>query len=329
MATLKDVAREAGLSVGTVSRVLNNRGYISDETRESVQRAMARLNYQPNEMARSLSRKKSSMIGVIVPNIDHPYFAKLISCLDASARRQGYEILLFASHGKAEREEEYVRLCSSNRVAGLILCSGDFSTTKLRDLGLPVIAYELFADDSDAAMECDNYEGGVLAAQELIQAGCRKILSISGAGPVNMPADARSEGFLETCRASEGVEAYNRVCKAERIRDLDYMPEINAFLDEFPDADGIFAGSDVIAAMVLKSLRARSRKVPEDVKVLGYDDVMLAELTDPSLTTIHQPVAEMADACMQFISRAAKGESIPVRTTFHVRLTRRESTATG
>ena len=169
MATLKDVAREAGLSVGTVSRVLNNRGYISESTRQSVEQAMKRLNYQPNEMARSLSRQSSSMVGVIVPSITHPYFSKLISCLEEAARREGYEIHLFASRGKASREEEYVRVCSSNRVAGLILCSGSVNTAKLRDLGFPVVAYERFLNEADAAVECNNYEGGALAAEELLR----------------------------------------------------------------------------------------------------------------------------------------------------------------
>ena len=111
MATLKDVAREAGLSVGTVSRVLNNRGYISDETRQSVNRAMKKLNYQPNEMARSLSKQRSSMIGVIVPSISHPYFSKLVESLESTAHHEEYEILLFVSQGRLDREEEYVRAC--------------------------------------------------------------------------------------------------------------------------------------------------------------------------------------------------------------------------
>ena len=124
MATLKDVARESGLTVGTVSRVLNNRGYISEKTRNRVYEVMKELNYQPNEMARSLSKQSSNTIGVIVPHIVHPYFAKLISNLEVAAYNNKYKILLFNSKGKNAREEEYIEMCRSNRVAGLILCSG-------------------------------------------------------------------------------------------------------------------------------------------------------------------------------------------------------------
>ena len=323
MATLKDVAREAGLSVGTVSRVLNNRGYISEETRQSVSQAMKKLNYQPNEMARALSRSRSSMIGVIVPSISHPYFSKLIACLEDAARRESYEILLFASQGKASREEEYVRACCSNRVAGLVLCSGQVRTAMLRDLGFPVVTYERFLNDADAGVECDNYQGGRLAAEALLNAGCRNLISISGAGQVSMPADARRDGFLDTCGRRAGVRARDFVCSPERIGDLDYIPELYAFLDEVPDVDGVFASSDVIAAQMIRALRERGKSVPEDVRIVGYDDVLISELTDPQLTTIHQPVREMADACIDIIKRAADEEEYPSRTTFPVTLVRR------
>ena len=115
MATLKDVARRSGLTVGTVSRVLNNRGYISEQTRRKVYDVMKELDYQPNEMARSLSKKRSNTIGVIVPHIVHPYFARLVSDLEQAAYDRKYKILLFNSQGKDEKEEEYIEMCKSNR----------------------------------------------------------------------------------------------------------------------------------------------------------------------------------------------------------------------
>ena len=325
MATLKDVAREAGLSVGTVSRVLNNRGYISEETRIRVRDAMEKLHYQPNAMARSLSKQSSSMIGVIVPNIAHPYFCQVISCLENAAHREGYEILTFASHGKLSREEEYVQMCSGNRVAGLILCTGSVKTAKLKDLGFPVITYERFLNDADAGVECNNYEGGMLAAEELIQKGCRKLICISGAADVSMPAEARKEGFRDVCAAHPDVSARSFTCSPERIGDLKYMDEIRRFLDEVPDADGVFADSDVIAIQTVCALREKGRQVPEHVRVVGYDDILFADMVSPGVTTIHQPVQEMADACIDIIKKAAVGEAYPARTVFHVSLVRRET----
>ena len=326
MATLKDVAREAELSVGTVSRVLNNQGYISEETRKRVQEAMGRLHYQPNAMARSLSKKSSSMIGVIVPSISHPYFAKVLSCLESEAHEKNYQLLLFCSQGKKSREEEYVRVCISNRVAGLVLCSGTVETAKLRDLGFPVVTFERFLNNADAGVECDNYEGGVIAAGELIRAGCTRLLCIGGKGEVSMPADARRVGFMDTCARYPEVKVREYLCAPEHLDDLNYFQELKMFLDEAPDTDGIFAGSDVIGMQVMAELTARGRRVPQDVKVVGYDDVNLAKMTTPQMTTIRQPVTEMAREAIRVIEKAAHHESYPVRTMFHVTLERRGTT---
>ena len=326
MATLKDVAREAGLSVGTVSRVLNNRGYISEETRQSVTDAMARLHYQPNAMARSLSKQSSSMIGVIVPSISHPYFAKVLSCLESAAHEENYQILLFCSQGKVSREEEYVRVCCSNRVAGLVLCSGAVKTGKLRDLGFPVVAFERYLNEADAGVECDNYEGGAIAARELIRTGSRKLLCIGGKGEVSMPADARREGFLDVCREHPDVIVKECLCSAEHLDDLNYYPELSEFFDSMPDTDGIFAGSDVIGMQSITELEKRGKRVPDDVRIVGYDDVNIAQMTTPQLTTIHQPVLEMARECISIIVKAANNEGYPTRTMFRVALERRGTT---
>ena len=124
MATLKDVAKETGLTVTTVSRVLNNRGYISEDTRQKVYDAMKKLNYHPNEVARSLSKKTSNTIGVIVPHIRHPYFSEMISHLEDAANDRGYKIILCNSQDKDAKTREYLEMCTSNRVAGIVLCSG-------------------------------------------------------------------------------------------------------------------------------------------------------------------------------------------------------------
>jgi len=328
MATLKDVAKEAGLSVGTVSRVLNNRGYISDETRDNVKRAMARLNYQPNEVARSLSKQNSNTIGVIIPSIEHPYFAKVLSCLEQAAHEQGYKLLLFCSRGETSREDEYIKACRSNRVAALILCTGSVRTSRMRNLGFPLITYERFINTGDAGVECDNYEGGRFAARELIQAGCRKLVCLRAIQEVSLPADSRKDGFLDECRDS-GVDAYDYSFPPENLDDMEYRDLIRKFLDACPEADGVFAGSDVIAAQVLQVCKQRGIRVPQDLKVVGYDDVLLSQMTTPDITTIHQPVREMAEACVDIVRRSAEGESLPSRTTFHVSLIRRGSTAVG
>ena len=174
MATLKDVAKETGLTVSTVSRVLNNRGYISADARERVYEAMKRLNYQPNELARSLSKQTTNTIGVIVPHIDHPYFARLLSSLETAAYKSGYKLLLFNSGERDEKEDRYLEMCKGSRVAGIILCSGRVETQCFEGLGVPLVTVERFLESGTAAVECDNRQGGRLAAKHLLERGCRK-----------------------------------------------------------------------------------------------------------------------------------------------------------
>ena len=325
MATLKDVARESGLTVGTVSRVLNNRGYISELTRNKVYEVMKQLNYQPNEMARSLSKQKNNTIALIVPHIVHPYFSKLISCMELSAAQHKYKILLFNSKGKEEKEEEYIEMCKSNRVEGIVLCSGSFHTEKFKNLHCPLITMERFMDEGTAGIECDNYQGGLLAAEHMISRGCRQLLYIGGVNEQPMPADERKRAFADVCRK------YGILFREENpgqvfYNDMKYYSVIQQALDKYPETDGIFASSDLIAAQVLQVCREKGMTVPGRMKVVGFDDEYLASLTVPEITTIRQPLKEMAETAISMIAKAAAGEMVAARSVFPVQLIQRGTT---
>lgn len=324
MATLKDVARESGLTVGTVSRVLNNRGYISEQTREKVFEVMRQLNYQPNEMARSLSKQKSNTVGVIVPHIVHPYFAKMISNLELAAYEHKYKILLFNSKGKEEKEEEYIEMCKSNRVSGVVLCSGTISTEKFRNLGCPLITFERFIDGGTAGILCDNYQGGMLAAERLIERGCRNILHIGGINDSPMPADERKIACEAVCR-KKGI-GFAEVDPGQIFYDdMNYYPIIREALERYPETDGIFASSDVIAAQAIQVCHEKGTSVPEQMKIVGFDDVNVASLTIPGITTVRQPVREMAEAIIKTLDNASNGIMVPAKTVFPVSLVVRGS----
>lgn len=205
MATLKDVAEASGLTVGTVSRVLNNRGYISPKTREKVYQVMKELNYQPNETARILAKQKSNIIGIVLPNVEHPYFAKILGCLEREAAKLGYRIMLFVSRNREEQEEKCIDMCKGSRVAGVVLCSGSFETEKFKGLNFPLITLERSMDEGTLGIECDNYQGGVMATELLINKGCHKLMYIGGmsaGNDVHMPADDREIAFRNTCEST-------------------------------------------------------------------------------------------------------------------------------
>ena len=325
MATLKDVARESGLTVGTVSRVLNNRGYISEQTRAKVYEVMKQLNYQPNEMARALSKQQSNVIGLIVPHITHPYFAKMINAIEEAASRSNYRILLFSSRFKDEKEEEYIEMCKSNRVAGVILCSGALSTEKLANLGCPVVTIERSIGAGTAGVECDNYQGGVLATQHLIDQGCRHLVHLAGVPNEAMPGDERQHAFIDICEKN-GISHIEFASPKVSYEETDYYTMIQQVLDQYPETDGIFASSDVIAAQTIQVCHHRGINVPEQLKIVGFDDVSIAALTSPELTTIQQPVQQMAEAAVFSLIQAISGSVVAAKTMFPVSLIVREST---
>ena len=325
MATLKDVAKETGLTVSTVSRVLNNRGYISEETRKKVYEAMKKLNYRPNEVARSLSKQTTNTIGVIVPHIRHPYFAELISNLESQAYHYDHKILLFNSQEKNEKEWEYMEMCTSNRVAGVILCSGTVGVEKFTGLNVPLITIERYLENGTAEVECDNEQGGRLAAQHLIDCGCKHLIHISGVHETAMPADARAVGFRAVCEKQK-VSYQIADTTAFEYNHLEYHQILEKLLKENPDTDGIFASSDLIASQVIQVGAQMGKRVPEDIQLIGFDDVMISTVTTPQITTIHQPVEEMTELCVEYIAKSLKNESVPQKIVLPVRLVQRGTT---
>lgn len=325
MATLKDVAKETGLTTSTVSRVLNNRGYISDNARKKVDEAIKKLNYRPNEAARALQNKSTNTIGLIVPHIDHPYFGKLIGHLEAQAYERGYKVLLLNTHNTYEKEDEYIRLCASNKVAGIVLCSGTTALEIFDGIDMPVITIERFLDNGTAAVECDNKRGGVLAAEKLLACGCRHLLYVGNISNHSMPADLRLTGFREVCER-EGVPFVELLTDHSAHFYMQYCEKLEQTIKEHPQTDGIFANSDVIAAQVLQTCDKLHIPVPEQMKVIGFDDVNIAELTIPQLTTIHQPVEELAEIAVKLLHDAVTGKLVPLRTVLPVCLVERKST---
>ena len=340
MATLKDVARETGLTVTTVSRVLNNRGYISEETREKVYAAMKKLNYRPNEVARSLSKKSTNTIGVIVPHIRHPYFSELISNLENEASKRGYKMILCNSQEKENKEREYLEMCTSNRVAGIVLCSAGVAVEEFQGSNIPLITIERYMENGTASVECDNKQGGKLAAEHLISCGCKNLLHISGVYETAMPADDRALGFIEVCEKA-GVSHREVATNTYQYNNLEYHDFLEEVLKENyhvdnraendencgkKQIDGIFASSDLIAAQILQVCSKLGIHVPQDIKLVGFDDVNISSLTTPRITTIHQPIKEIAELTLELLINAQDGKTVAKRSLLPVSLVKREST---
>lgn len=324
MATIKDVAKKVGVTPTTVSRVLNNRGYISDKTRKAVYKAMEELNYQPNEIARSLTKKDTNCIGIILPSIRHPFFSAVLDSLEYYAAQRGYKIMVCNSQENQEKEKEYLEMLDSNRVSGIIFCSRSGEIEGNLAMSRPVIAFEREVSDQVPAVLCDNYQGGVLATKRLIEGGSRHLIALGGAKEVHLPADTRCEAFLKTCEM-HGIDGQIFYSSEERFNHQKYEDWIEKILREYEKTDGIFATSDVIGAQVIRVCHRLGYCVPEDIQIIGFDDTHIAELTCPALTSVHQPIDQMCDYAVDAIVRKMRGEMIPTKIVLPVDLTERGS----
>ncbi|GFZ31080.1 LacI family transcriptional regulator [Clostridium zeae] len=322
MATIKDVAEIAGVTVTTVSRVLNDRGYISETTRKKVYDAMKELSYQPNELARSLFRKKSNIIGLIVPDVSHPFFAKLTSYIEAYAYAAGYKILLCNSYQDSVKEKDYVEMLKRNQVDGIIMGSHTLETSDYLTPTLPIVAIDRDFSNNIPFITSDNYAGGLLATNLLLDKGCKKLAHISGPLELNTPANKRYEAFMNAVleRKVQHVVEQTKLDVYESYKKLAYK-----IFKEHPDIDGIFASSDMIAAAMMQVSQELGKEVPRDIRIIGYDDVEVASLMTIPLTTIKQPIDEMAQLAIEILLNQMENKKVEIENILPVKLIERKS----
>ncbi len=325
MSTLKDVAEKCGVTVTTVSRMLNGRGYVSEKTKKKIRQAMKELNYQPNAFARALSLQKSSFIGLIVPSASNMFFCKVIDSVERYVSLNGYKLLLCNSNLEPKKEIEYFDMLNANKVAGVILASRTQDIDKNIAIDAPVISIDRVISPRIPSICSDNYQGGVLAAEHLIASGCKKLVHISGSTNLNMDGNKRYYGFKEVCE-KKGVPHFVVDATEDQFVSMHYETIINVLLDKYPDVDGIFTSNDIIAAQVITICNKRGIKIPDQIKIVGYDDIDLCKLCSPSITTIHQSVDEICQYAVESIIFKAENKTMPSSITFPVRLIKRETT---
>ncbi|WP_077533821.1 LacI family DNA-binding transcriptional regulator [Massiliimalia massiliensis] len=325
MSTLKDVSERAGVTVTTVSRVLNNRGYISEKTRAKVYQSMKELNYQPNELARSLTKKHSNMIGVIVPTIQHPFFSQLTFYLEQYCFKKNFKILLCNSQAQVEKEKEYIDMLKSNQVAGIIIASRTPDVEQYVEQDMPIVMIERQSGGYGINICCDNELGGELATRHLIACGCKKLLHISGEFSKGLPGDKRAVAFERVCQ-EVGVPYQIFTTTEQEFYTRSYAEIIREVFAQMPDVDGIFASNDTMAAQILQYCYDHGIDVPGQLQVVGFDDVELCHLTTPQLTTIRQPIERMAEAAVNSILGRRGKKAVAMRTILPVELKMRGST---
>jgi LacI family sucrose operon transcriptional repressor len=290
MAKLQDVAEKAGVSVTTVSRVINNYGYLGKKTVEKVNAAMRELHYLPSTAARSLQGKGTNLVGLIFPGVSNPFFGELVERLEYRFFEKGYKVILCDSMSDREKEREYLRMLAANKVDGIIAGSHNAGIEEYEATGAAIIAFDRNISEKIPIVCSDNYAGGRMAAERLIAAGAKKIVMLSGENNPEHPTYKRYEGYANAL-SERGMKPILYKCAQPKIA-LKTM-QLKKILQE-SEADGYFCTDDLTALLLIGEAKKLSIGVPGDVKVIGYDATAHVRTYYPFLTTIAQPIEDAA-----------------------------------
>lgn len=302
MATIKEVAKLAGVGTSTVSRYFNQSGYISEEAKEKIRLACEELNYTPNELARAMKLKHSKTIGVMIPTICNPFFTELVHGIEQRLLKMGYKTVLCNTNGDLELEQNYLNLATSNRFDGIILITGSYEFLKLKTK-IPMILLDRIDMEGSPhiSLTSNNRQGARLAAEHLIACGCKKLMYLDS-GEEIIPAKERMEGFLEVVDQHQLPYAILRVTELNN----NYMKSLVE-----DGLDGVFAWNDISAVQCLSCCAQAGIRVPEQLQLVGYDNIEMTEMVYPKLTTVAQPLNELAILTSEYITELIEGKIKP------------------
>lgn len=307
--TLKELAKKAGVSTATVSMILNQKDQsISEATRNKVKALAKEYQYIPNTNARSLVTRKTKTIGLIIPDITNPFFPEVARGVEDRASKSRYSIILCDTDDNEGRERQCVKILAEKMVDGIIFthcAERDEPSDEFNTFGLPIIlidrdAYSLA--NIRGRVTVDNCRGAFLAVEHLIQCGCRHILFLSGE-LCTQTAKERLTGY------HKALSAHGLLFEETNVRAGAYKLEwgkqaVDQALKEKKIFDGVFCGNDLIGIGAMKRLQERGFQVPEDVQLTGFDDIYMASLMEPPMTTVRQPAYEMGYQAAELLIKA-------------------------
>jgi DNA-binding LacI/PurR family transcriptional regulator len=329
--TLEQVAELAGVSRSTASRAINGGSKVSERAQRAVDDAVRQLGYAPNPAARTLVTRRTGSVAFVVPEPDEmvfsdPFFARTLHVVTDVLSAQDLQVVLLIARPNDDRQR-VLRYLRGHHIDGAIVVShhrGDGLSGRFAELGLPstFIGRPWTCADQVSYVSTDNVEGSRQATAVLLERGCRRIATIAGPADMTVGHDRLAgwrQALAEAGQATDAV-VYGDFTEAGGVE------ACAALVDAHPDVDGIVAASDLMASGALRALAARGRRVPDDVAVTGYDDLGIAEHTDPPLTTLRNPIPEMAEhAARLLIDQLDGGAGKPQQVIFSPTLVRRTS----
>lgn len=325
MATIKDVALDAGVAVGTVSKVINGQ-YVSEKNRKKVEESIERLGYQMNFYARGLKVRNTYTVAAIVPETINPFFSLWVYYVEQALYKNGYKMFLCNTQGTTEKEQSYFRMAAQNKVDGIICVTyGDVEEYVQEDI--PVVSLDRHFEKRICCVSSDNYHGGELAAEKMISTGSTRLLYMRSGSILPGETMKRGSGFVDYCRAhGASVDTLDLGDDFEIFRDGN--TSIDDVLQEFLIAsrksgkmryDGIYTSTDSLAWALLNQTKKLGIRVPEEVQIIGHDGLRMMNRGNYLVSTIVQPVKEMAEKSVEIVLKKIRGEETDIMTILPVK----------
>lgn len=309
MASIREVAKRAGVAACTVSRVLNGTATVAPETRRKIEQAMEELDYIPNELARGMFRQKAGIIAMLVPSIRHPFFSSLADCIERRLYEKGYKLMLCSTSDDLEREREYLNFLKSNIVDGVIMAVNSLEKEEYEAYAKPMIMLDYDTDGRIPLVVSDHEMGGRLAAQEFIRCNCRYVMHLCNVEAASKVVSYEAHRELERELKEHGIN-----CRKVEIKwntfDFDGYSELaKLILETYPDIDGVMA-ADMPAMAFLNAALDLGRAVPDEFTVVAYDGTYVVNMNQKSLTTVVQPIGEIANRVVDTMCRLVDKELV-------------------
>ncbi len=323
----RDVARATGLNISTVSRSLNDQAGVSGKTRERVVEAARRLGYRRNTLASGLITRSTRTLGLILSDVRNPFAAELARGVEDAAHSAGYQVMLCNSDLHPEKELGYIRTLVEKRVDGMLINSVRHGDMPELHGSVPLVFFNRPVRRRDISeVTANNTEGGLQAMRHLLELGHKRIVHLTGAaGHVNLAE--RAQGYLRAMREA-GLEPLPLLRGPQNYQGgYDLCRKMLSHGSRRPTA--IFAGNDALAIGAMRALREAGLRIPQDISIAGFDDIDIAPLLSPPLTTVYQPKYEMGQAAVEILLRRLRGEDggVAEHRVLGTRLIIRESTA--
>lgn len=324
MITIKQVADKAKVSTATVSRVLNEKGNVSEKTKRRVLSVIEEFNYKPNHVARMLFQGKSKMIALLVPDIMNPFFPELARAVEDVTNKHNYTLVLCNTDQNDQKELEYIRSLEQKSIDGIIIVSSSLSDKLIKNINIPIIAVDRKFSDSLKSVTVNNYLGACEAVHHLLEIGCQKIAHITGPREI-VTNKERLRGYLDSVSKKPWFSP-DLIVDGEYDTSVSYK-ETKDLLRKHPDIDGIFAGNDLMAVGALKATEHLGIRVPNDLSIIGFDGISMSETTTPSLSTMAQPIYEIGKKTAELLIDSITGKGYTKQSVvLRAELVKRDST---